>query len=193
MLIAAQRSFRALSVIGLCLGLAGHAGAQTVHYRTVSDPSTQAQFNFRVTLIPVPGHIKAVKARLNFDPQQLGAVSGEVRVPLATLDTGIGLRDRHARAYLKAEQFPEAVFTLKSLSSPGRLPVGQTVQGIVNGTFSLAGISRALSTPVTLQRSASGRITVRTSFNLTLRDHGVRIPGADADTDVQVTFTVAPQ
>ncbi|WP_420594694.1 YceI family protein [Deinococcus sp.] len=184
-----QRTFAAL----FTLGLLTQAAAQSASYASVSDPANEAKFNFRVTLIPVPGTVSEVKAKLKFDPAKLKALSGEVQVPLDNLKTGIGLRDKHAKNYLKADKFPVAIFTPKSLSNLTSLPVGKTVEGQVNGTFSIAGVSHDLSAPVTLQRDQSGKITVTTKFNVTLTQYDINIPGADADTDVQVSFAVTPQ
>ena len=188
-----QRRFVALFALALSAAQSVSVAAQSATYVNINDPSTQAQFNFRVTLIPVPGTVSQVTARLIFDPARLSAISGEVRVPLENLKTGIGLRDTHARNYLKADKFPFATFVPKSLSGITALPVGKAVQGQISGTFSLAGVSHPLSAPVTLLRGTSGKVTVMTKFNVTLTEYDIHIIGADADTDVQVSFAVAPQ
>ncbi|WP_293912950.1 YceI family protein [Deinococcus sp.] len=182
-----QRPLVALLALTLPLG------ASAARYTSIPNPATGAHFNFRVTFIPVPGQVSAVNAQLDLDPAHPGKASGLVQVPLGALGTGIGLRDQHARNYLKVADFPAATFKLAQLSGIGSLPVGQSVSGQVSGVFSLAGISQPLRAPITALRSASGQIAVMTTFNVTLRDFGIRIPGADARTDVQVNFTLAPQ
>ncbi|WP_082869643.1 YceI family protein [Deinococcus puniceus] len=181
------------AVLTLTLAFGGLAAAQTAtSYAAVTAAGTpQAQFNFRVTLIPVPGRVQQVTATLKLDPLRPQDVTGTVRVPLKTLMTGIKLRDEHARNYLKAGQFPLATFRVGKLSGITALPVGQEVSGRVNGEFTLAGVTRPLSAPVTLRREASGRITVATQFDIPLGEYGVQIRGADKNTDVRLMFAVA--
>ncbi|MDB5045753.1 MAG: hypothetical protein JWQ08_1803 [Deinococcus sp.] len=181
------------AVLTLTLVFVGLAAAQTATpYAAVAAAGTpQAQFNFRVTLIPVPGRVQQVTATLKLDPLRPQDVTGTVQVPLKTLMTGIKLRDEHARNYLKAGQFPFATFRLGKLSGVPALPVGQEVSGQVSGTFTLAGVTRPLTAPVTLRREASGQINVSTQFNIPLNDYGIHIRGADKNTDVRLRFAVA--
>jgi polyisoprenoid-binding protein YceI len=160
---------------------------------TINTPSTaSAEFNFRVTLIPVPGKINAVSANLNFDPKNLSKTSGKVSVNLAKLDTGIGLRDEHARGYIGAEKHPNAIFTLKSITGIANLEAGKEVKGTAIGQFNLNGIAQPLSAPITLKLEGK-RINVSTTFDVTLTDHKIEIPGADPKVDVKVNFTLEPQ
>ncbi len=179
------------AALTLTLAVGGLAAAQQAKpYAAVAATTPQAQFNFRVTLIPVPGRVQQVTASLKLDPLRPQDVTGTVQVPLKTLMTGIKLRDEHARNYLKAGQFPFATFRVGKLSGVPALPVGQEVRGQVSGTFSLAGVTRPLTAPVTLRREASGRINVSTMFDIPLREHGISIRGADKNTDVRLKFAV---
>ncbi|WP_019011009.1 YceI family protein [Deinococcus aquatilis] len=179
------------AVLTLTLAFGSIAAAQTAQpYAAVTAAMPQVQFNFRVTLIPVPGRVQQVTASLKLDPLRPQDVTGTVQVPLKTLMTGIGLRDEHARNYLKAGQFPVATFRVGKLSGVTALPVGQEVSGQVSGSFSLAGVTRPLTAPVTLRREASGRINIATQFDIPLKDYGISIRGADKNTDVRLMFAV---
>lgn len=179
------------AVLTLALAFGPLAAAQTAQpYAAVTAATSQVQFNFRVTLIPVPGRVQQVTASLKLDPLRPQDVTGTVQVPLKTLMTGIGLRDEHARNYLKAGQFPFATFRVGKLSGVTALPVGQEVSGQVSGSFSLAGVTRPLTAPVTLRREASGRINIATHFDIPLKDYGISIRGADKNTDVRLMFAV---
>jgi len=179
------------AVLTLALAFGPLAAAQTAQpYAAVIAATSQVQFNFRVTLIPVPGRVQQVTASLKLDPLRPQDVTGTVQVPLKTLMTGIGLRDEHTRNYLKAGQFPFATFRVGKLSGVTALPVGQEVSGQVSGSFSLAGVTRPLTAPVTLRREASGRINIATQFDIPLKDYGISIRGADKNTDVRLMFAV---
>jgi polyisoprenoid-binding protein YceI len=159
----------------------------------INTPSTaSAEFNFRVTLIPVPGKINAVSANLNFDPKNLSKTSGKVSVNLTKLDTGIGLRDEHARGYIGADKHPNAIFTLKSITGITNLEPGKEVKGTAVGQFDLNGITQPLSAPITLKLEGK-HVNVSTAFDVTLADHKIEIPGADPKVDVKVNFTLEPK
>ena len=55
-----QRTFAAL----IALSLFAQAAAQSASYASVAGSANEAKFNFRVTLIPVPGTVSEVKAKL---------------------------------------------------------------------------------------------------------------------------------
>jgi polyisoprenoid-binding protein YceI len=163
--------------------------AANQNYSITNTPTASAEFNFRVTLIPVPGKINAVSTNLNFDPKNLSKTNGKVLVNLAKLDTGIGLRDEHARGYLGADKHPNAIFTLKSITGISKLETDKEVKGTAVGQFDLNGISQPLSAPIILKLEGK-RINVSTTFDVTLADHKIEIPGANPKVDVKVNFTL---
>ena len=189
---ARRLALAALAVLGLGalagMGLNSFLGRGPAEV-TVTDTSGAASFNFRVTGIPVPGKIEGVTPKLTFSVDRLGAASGTVSLGLNSLDTGIALRDRHAREFLGVAAHPRALYTLKRLNVASRIRPGQTLSGSAEGTLSLNGVSVPLNSPITLQEAADGSaITVKTAFNVNFVRHHIRIPGADADTDIKVVF-----
>jgi polyisoprenoid-binding protein YceI len=179
-----------LALFGTALSIS--ALAANTNYKTATSPAATAEFSFSVTFIPIPGRINAVSAALNFDPKNLGKTTGTVSVNLSKLDTGIGLRDEHARGYLGAEKHPNAVFTLSSIGGIKTLEKGKEATGIVIGKFDLNGISKPLSAPITLKFDGT-RVNVSTAFKVTLSDHNISIPGADPTVAVKVNFTLEPK
>ena len=174
----------------LALGLTT-AIATTRTYNATKSPEAKAEFNFRVTLIPVPGTLKALEAKLNFDPKNLAGISGTVTVDLNKLETGIGLRDQHAKDALGVEQFPKAMFKIKSLKGLRTLEANKEYKAIAIGDFTLKGVSKPLEAPIVLQFDGSN-LNVSTAFDVTLADHKIEVPGADPKVDVKVQFTLAP-
>lgn len=155
----------------------------------VTSTSGVAQFNFRVTGIPVPGTVGGVQADVAFRPDDLPQASGKVSVNLGRLQTGIALRDEHARNYLGVQEHPNAVFTLTRIEGVKTLPAGRPVQAFVLGTFTLNGTSVPLRAPVTLTLNGTRKeVSVRTSFDVTFARHHINIPGADPRTEVTVAF-----
>jgi polyisoprenoid-binding protein YceI len=182
-----------LALSGLLLStLAVTALASSQTYSTLQSAPAAAEFNFRVTLIPVPGKVNGVNAALNFDADKLSAASGTVTVNLNKLETGIELRDEHAKGYLGTDKHPNAVFTLSRITGATKLELGKSVTATAIGSFNLNGIAKPLNAPITLKRSGNS-VAVSTAFNVALADHKIEIFGADPLVDVKVNFTLAPK
>lgn len=181
---------------GLVVVGAGTAAVGTVWVLRSSAPpaavtstSGVARFNFRVTGIPVPGTVAGVKADVAFRPNDLTHAVGRVRVDLSGLQTGIALRDEHAKNYLGVQTHPNAVFTLTRIEGAKALSAGRPVQAFALGTFGLGGVSVPLRAPVTLTLDDAGKeVSVQTHFDVTFAQHRIKIPGADPRTDVTVAF-----
>ena len=100
---------------------------------------------------------------------------GEIyfEVELASLDTGIGLRDRHMREnYLETERFPYARYSADiegARVSPGGGWIVTT-----SGDFNVHGVGRPLSVEC-LVSPAGGGYRVRCEFQLRLPEHDIEI------------------
>jgi polyisoprenoid-binding protein YceI len=187
-----HRTLATLAVMALTVALTGTVLAANKTYSIASSVAATAEFNFSVTLIPIPGRINAVTAALSFDPQNLAKTSGAVNVALAKLDTGIGLRDEHARGYLGASKHPNAVFTLTRIVGASALVAGKEVKGTALGRFSLNGIAVPLSAPITLKLTGK-LVSVSTNFTVAFANHNISIPGADQTVTVKVNFSLEPK
>ena len=187
---------RLLMAAGAVVVLGAAAGTLTLSYLgrgpapiVVTNTSGAATFNFRVKGIPVPGKIEGVTPHLSFSPANLTATKGNITLGLSKLNTGIALRDMHAREFLGVEKHPVATFTLQKLNVAPRIQPGQTLKGTADGTLNLNGVSVPLNSPITLHEAADGSvIDVRTGFDVTFSKHHISIPGADPRTDVKVVF-----
>jgi polyisoprenoid-binding protein YceI len=157
----------------------------------VSPSPAQVEFAYTVTLIPVPGTVKAISAKLSLDPKNLAATTGTISVGLSKLETGIGLRDEHARNYLGVAKHPNAIFTVQKVLGATVLATNKDTTANVVGTFNLNGISRPLTTPISLRLSGN-RIAVKTNFDVLLSQHKISIPGGDDKVSLKVQFELEP-
>jgi polyisoprenoid-binding protein YceI len=187
---AKLQRFGILLATSIAFGLSTTIAAPRA-YSVAKTPEASAEFDFRVTLIPVPGTVKAVDAQLRFDPNDLSKATGTVSVDLSKLETGIGLRDQHAKDALGVEKQPKAVFTIIRITGPKSLSKGTEQQAVAVGSFSLNGVKAPLEAPVTLSYDGS-HVAVKASINITLADHKVNVTGADATVDVITKFTLIP-
>jgi polyisoprenoid-binding protein YceI len=121
------------------------------------------------------------------------AVQGTLRVDFQTLETGIGLRDRHMRQeYLevdRGEDFSTATFSDLHIEKLD----GKTV---FTGTLRLHGQSKGVSGTAELQRR-DGSVRVQARFLLRMSEFQIPSPtylgvGVRDDMQVSVTLTAVP-
>lgn len=117
---------------------------------------------------PVKGTMSGLKAEIRFDPSALDASSIRATVDVATVKTGIGLRDRHLRSgdYFHAEKFPTILMECNHFESLG--------DGRYRGAFEVTmhGTKERVDVPFTFRTSGetgrfAGTITIdRTEFGV---------------------------
>ena len=117
------------------------------------------------------------------------------KVPIAPIETGIGLRDRHLREVLEAEKFPAAILRVSrsGLTFPKER---EPTEGIAKGELTLHGQSR----PVEVRyrgELGKGGVTrgVVGSMHLDMRDFEIKSPSylgvaVSPDVEVKVELTV---
>lgn len=116
-------------------------------------------------------------------------------VPLATLKTGIALRDRHMREkYLQTDRFPQAVLALSRDAVP--LPdEGQTRSGTAPAELTLHGQTRPVQVAYSISRSG-GRYQIAATVPLDMGAFGIEQPsylGLTVQPEVVVNATLAVQ
>lgn len=95
-------------------------------------------------------------------------------VDLASLDTGMGLRNRHMREnYLETDDFPFASFRGRVAAlqpeAPGRY------RALTRGVFTIHGVAREREIQCTAESQAEA-LRVRCAFQVILSDHDIPIP-----------------
>jgi len=125
------------------------------------------------------------------------ALDGEISVDLATVDTGIGLRNRHLGERLelsRGEGFAKAVLSEIVLKDAG----GAAFRGktAFEGTLLLHGVKRPVTGQGEILDGGAG-LRVQAEFVLTLTDFGIEPPqymgvGVTNKLVVKVAFTASP-
>ncbi len=155
----------------------------------ISSPSTAA------VLISMEGtaglHIEGTTHELAISQREGDLV---FQVPLAGVDTGIGLRNRHMRGYLDTAHFPEA--ELHVVRSAVTFPApGKASEADATGTLQLHGVSRPCSIHYRVEQGPSGGYSVHARTRIDMRDFGIEAPGylgvkVDPAVAIQVDFTL---
>ena len=121
---------------------------------------------------------------------------GEVafQVPLAGLDTGIGLRNRHMRSYLDVAHFPHAELRVSRAALVFPAP-GKVAESDVQGALTLHGVSRPCSVHYRAEQEASGEVRIRGTTRIDMREFGIDVPSylgvrVDPAVAIQVDFSL---
>lgn len=117
-------------------------------------------------------------------------------VDLNSIDTGIGLRNRHMREnYLETDRFPFAHFSGK-VTSAEKLPQGG-YRVTAAGTIQIHGVERPLQVSGTLSPAGDHVYRIETEFTVKLPDFNIKVPKLmfmkiDENIRLQVRFFVSP-
>ncbi len=156
--------------------------AQPRHF-VLQRGKSRAVFVSDAVLDTFEGHTRALRGEVQVDFEQLTATRGNVSFPVASLRTGIDLRDEHLRgdSWLDAKRFPEIRFEITKVEGAERLAAGQTVELKVHGKITIHGVTRPVVAKVKVKRVAGEgsrpeRLHVHGNFKIKLTDFGISVP-----------------
>jgi polyisoprenoid-binding protein YceI len=193
-LLSRRRTFAFAAA--LALAAAGSAQSKTYTVGGASPAQQLAQVESRADFELFTGRTDKVSGTIVFDPKA-GQGSGTLTVDAASIETGIALRDEHMRSpqWLDTEKYKTITFKTENVRKTG------TDTYRVYGSFTLRGVTRKITTTVTLRHRPASEATrkagfkgdvvqVRTSFDVKLADYGIKIP-AQAAGKVAETVTIS--
>jgi len=180
-------------------------------FRLSGGPTQLVEFVTDAPIETIRGQTHDIAGRIAFDAEHLGeGVNVHVEVPVATLETGIDLRDTHMRgdAWLDARKFPKITFDLESLrAAPGILEPARTSTLTLDGRLTMHGITRPLHIegasvtwlphePAFDQMGLhKDLLRVRASWTVLLSDFGVHVPdhliGKKVSNEVSITIALS--
>lgn len=154
--------------------------AQGAEYTIAPEGESAVRFLSKAPMESFEGRTEQVTGSVSVDLDDLAAgVRVEVKVDLASLDTGIKKRNAHMRdRHLETAKFPEAVFVATELLSPSAtsVPVGGGAAFDLLGEFTLHGVTRTITVPVEIVRPAAGLLRVNAEFPVKLADYEISRP-----------------
>lgn len=118
-----------------------------------------------------------------------GSAKARFEVDLASIKTGIEMRDSHMRDnFLETGKFPKAVFELTKVDSASinKLENQKEVKLLLLGNFSLHGVTKPITIPATITyysendqtkaRADGDLMHIAVNFDLLLGDYGIKRP-----------------
>jgi polyisoprenoid-binding protein YceI len=184
------------AVLLIGLGLTSASSVASVRATGITYRITKALVSV-VCPLTVGGSIEARTSAVVGDLTLAGgsrAVTGAVQVDLATLETGIGLRDRHMKDIYLEIRRGDTFATARLEEIRIERAEGRT---LFEGTFSLHGERRPISGVADLQAQRDGGVRVRARFPISLAAFGIQSPrylgvGVQDEVQVQVALTAGP-
>lgn len=145
----------------------------------------QAIFYSKAPLEDMTGTATGLDGTVTFDPANVAkTITGGVSVEVATIKTGITMRDEHMRGekWLNAEKYPKISFKLSKLT--GAKVKDNALTATAVGDFTLHGVTKQVSVPVTLTympesektktRAPGDLLVLRAGGTLKLSDYGIQ-------------------
>jgi polyisoprenoid-binding protein YceI len=130
------------------------------------------------------GEFKGLKGSISFDPSNLKASKFDVSIEVATINTGNGMKNTHAKSekWLDADKYPLISFTSKEIT---KVASGYEAKGTLN----MHGVQKEITLPFTFDKDIfTGNISVnRMDYNINTAEpnHGAQI----MKVDIQVPVT----
>jgi polyisoprenoid-binding protein YceI len=130
------------------------------------------------------GEFKGMKGTINFDPNDLATSKFDVSIDVATINTGNGMKNTHAKSekWFDAEKYPTIKFTSSAIT--------KTASGFeAKGTLDMHGVQKEITLPFTFTNNVfAGSLDInRLDYNVNVAEpaHGA----AKFKVDISVPVT----
>ena len=151
--------------------------AQSRTYEIRKDPKNLVEFHAEDTYDAFDGKTNNVSVTIVADAAKPTAAKVELSIDLASLDTGIGLRNHEMRErYLQTPRFPGATFKSVSVEGADAVAANQPADLKINGDFTLHGITKRVTLPARVVLLPDKRIHVTSAFNVHMPDYDIHVP-----------------
>ena len=158
--------FLALGSALLLTGLSHGADADPVRFR-IQPEASELTFKATSRLMDADGTFHRVEGDVVVDPKDLTTARITLSVEAATIDTGIGMRDRHLRSedFFDVERLLVITFESLRVEAAGR-------RATVFGRLTLHGVTREVAVPVDVTVSETA-LHATGEFVINRRDYGI--------------------
>lgn len=176
-------------------------GTQTFNFE---DKRNQAHFYSKTPLEDIHGLTSGISGSVTFDVEDLvNTLSGNIIVDIASIKTGIDMRDEHLRSenWLNAEKFPSTKFTIKSVKELKK-ESNNKLSATIIGEYELHGIKKQVEADVTMiylveseqtkMRAPGDLLSVNAKFSIKLSDFGVNsnLIGNKVAENIDITVSI---
>ncbi|MCU0429965.1 MAG: YceI family protein [Cytophagaceae bacterium] len=139
-------------------------------------------YSVKFTSSKFEGNFKGLQSELNFDENNLAASTIVATIETKTVNTGNGMRNKHAMQGLDATTFPTVKFASTSIT--------KTDNGYeATGNLTIKDVTKAIKIPFTFTKNAEGGVFAGT-FSVKPAEYKVTKSGTPEVLDFQLTIPV---
>jgi polyisoprenoid-binding protein YceI len=130
------------------------------------------------------GIFKTMSGTIFFDEQNLAASKFEVAVDAASLNTGNGLQNKHAKSdeWFDVARYPQITYSSDKITRSGN-------GFLVTGTLDLHGVKKPVSIPFSFQRNGNKGLFAG-SFTVNRNDFHLGKPGEDVGEQIKIDLSI---
>ena len=163
----------------------------------------QVSFFSTTPLEDITGISNAVKGKVTFDIADIKTLKGSISTTVASIKTGIDLRDEHLRSenWLDATTYPKVTFVIKKVGDV-KVSADNKLEAKVTGDFSAHGVTKEIVADVTMtyldaseqtkKRAPGDLLGVQAKFNIVLSDYDVEnmIVGQKVADNIEINVNI---
>lgn len=176
-------------------------GIQTFNFE---DRRNQAHFYSKTPLEDIHGLSSGISGTATFDIEDVkNTLKGQIIVDVASIKTGIDMRDEHLRAdnWLNAEKYPNIIFTIRNVKDLNK-ESNNKLNGSIVGEFELLGVKKEVTAEFSMiyldeseqtkMRAPGDLLSVNAKFNIKLSDFGVKndLIGNKVAENIEITVSI---
>jgi polyisoprenoid-binding protein YceI len=141
-------------------------------------------YNIEFSSNDAGGVFKTFNGVITFDEQNPAASKFDVTIDVASINTGNGLQNKHAKSdeWFDVAKYPQIRYTSRSFAKAGS---GYQV----TGDLQIHGVTRSIIIPFTFQKTAAGGVFTG-SFTVNRNDFKVGKPGGDVGEQIKIDIKV---
>jgi polyisoprenoid-binding protein YceI len=178
------------------------SGEQTFNFEDKYNRN-QASFFSTTPLEDITGISNSVIGKVTFDVSDVKSLKGSISIPVASLDTGIELRNEHMVSdnWMDAESYPDITFEIKSVSDV-KAESDNKIIAKVTGDFTARGVTKEAVADVTItylveseqtkQRAPGDLLGVQAKFNVNLSEFDIEnmIIGQKVAEEIEISISM---
>lgn len=181
---------RLISVLSLVIALAfahdGFANPENLKKVTISDKVGKNQFEWvsSMPLETINGTAEGITGWLTFDPAKPTKIEGEIKASVASMQSGNTTRDEHMHSPMWLDVANHPTITFKAKSTSDVMKKGNNITALVTGDFTMRGVTKQMTIPVTIQyipasrqtakRAPGDLVSLTADFSVALKDFNVQ-------------------
>lgn len=154
-----------------------HLGNAPIFWKIKED-----QYTVKIVCDKFSGEFKGLKSEIHFDENNLSASKISASIDANSINTGNGMRNKHAKQGLSADQFPTISFTSTSVT--------KTASGFeANGKLTIKDVTKDIKLPFRFKSTQDGGI-FEGEFSVKPADYHVEKSGTPESFQVQLYVPV---